>query len=89
MLQIKLTTGGHIWVVVDITEQTADGTICVLKHGPQSIEYGLRLAEAVLQAEAVRVPINAQMTTLAATCLALEQQLSALTGGQEQAEAHA
>lgn len=79
VLQILLPNDKHIWMFSDVVEDTYQETFCVLQHGPSSLDYGLDLADQIMNGIGSIRPINVQLTTLAATCLALEAQLKNLT----------
>ena len=74
VMHIIRPDGKTLRQVVSEVEPGATDDFCIINHGPESIEYGLRLADLILQGKACRVPINHQMTTLAATALALQAQ---------------
>lgn len=82
-LQILRDDGSRLWIMADIIENNVSETFCVIKHGPTSLEYGLLLAELILEGKGTTRPVNVQLTTLAATAIALKEQLDALSGASE------
>lgn len=84
VLQVRTEDSQVLWLFVDVIEQEPGLAFCVLKHTPTTIEYGLRLAEQIMEGKGTHLPVNAEMTTLAATCLALEQELAILSAPHNQ-----
>ena len=71
LLLVRLPEGNTVWMVADTTDVIDGQQFAVLKHGPNSISYGIEIAEHILMGKELTLPVNFQMTTLAATVLAL------------------
>ena len=77
VLQIKLQDDSHVWITAEEHQDGPAENMWVLKHGPTTIEYGLALADLLLAGKGTHSPINHQLTTLAATAVALHDQVVA------------